>query len=56
VSWGKVKGQADKVMVISDAMIAFPIIAASVIERLSGDFKRATNNEREKLQAVEESE
>jgi len=56
VSWGKVKGQADKVMVISDATIAFPIIAASVIERLSGDFKRATSNEREKLQAVEESE
>jgi deoxyhypusine synthase len=56
VSWGKVKSQADKVMVIGDATIVFPIIAASVIERLSGDFKRAANNAPEKLQAVEESE
>lgn len=40
VSWGKLKGDSDKVMVVADAMIAFPIIAASVIERLGGDFKR----------------
>jgi deoxyhypusine synthase len=55
VSWGKVKKQADKVMVIGDAMIVFPMIVASVIERLSGDFRRVANYDREKL-AVEESE
>jgi deoxyhypusine synthase len=40
VSWGKVKGKANKVMVIGDAMIIFPIIIASVIERLDEEFKR----------------
>jgi deoxyhypusine synthase len=43
VSWGKLKGQADKVMVISDAMIVFPTMVASVVERLGKDFKRARN-------------
>ncbi len=42
VSWGKVKGKADKVMVFADAMIIFPIIAASVIERVGENFKRNT--------------
>ena len=55
VSWGKVKNQADKVMVIGDATLIFPIMVASVIERLSGDFKRVANNEQRKL-TVEESE
>lgn len=55
VSWGKVKSQADKVMVIADATIVFPIIVASVIERLSGDFKRNANGEHRRL-TVEESE
>jgi deoxyhypusine synthase len=40
VSWGKVKSSADKIMVIGDAMIIFPIIVASVLERLGKDFKR----------------
>lgn len=40
VSWGKVKNKADKTMVIGDALIILPIIAASVIERLEKDFKR----------------
>jgi len=40
VSWGKVKSRADKMMVIGDAMIIFPIIVASVIERLGEDFRR----------------
>jgi deoxyhypusine synthase len=40
VSWGKVKGEADKVMVIGDALIIFPIIAASVIERVGSGFRR----------------
>jgi deoxyhypusine synthase len=41
ISWGKVKGGADKVMVIGDAMIIFPMIVASALERLEGeDFKR----------------
>ena len=40
VSWGKVKSEADKVMVIGDATMIFPLIVASVIERLGGDFRR----------------
>jgi deoxyhypusine synthase len=41
ISWGKVKGEADKVMVIGDAMIIFPMIVASTLERLEEeDFKR----------------
>jgi deoxyhypusine synthase len=55
VSWGKVKSEADKVMVIGDAMVVFPMMVASVVERLSGDFKRVPNHEREKLQEIEES-
>ena len=40
VSWGKVKGNADKVMVIGDVMILFPIMVASVIERMGERFRR----------------
>jgi deoxyhypusine synthase len=40
VSWGKVKGEADNVMVIGDALTIFPIMVASVTERLGKDFKR----------------
>ncbi len=40
VSWGKVKRNASSVMVFADAMIVFPIMAASVIERLGKDLKR----------------
>ena len=40
VSWGKVKGGADKIMVIGDVMIVFPIMVASVIERVGEGFKR----------------
>ena len=40
VSWGKVKGEADKTMVIGDALIIFPIMVASVVERLGEEFKR----------------
>jgi deoxyhypusine synthase len=40
VSWGKVKGEADKIMVIGDALVMFPLIVASVMERLGSDFKR----------------
>jgi deoxyhypusine synthase len=43
VSWGKLKGKADKVMVIGDAMIVFPIMVGSVLERLGKDFKRLRN-------------
>jgi deoxyhypusine synthase len=43
VSWGKLKGQADKTMVIGDAMIVFPLMVASVKERLGRDFKRTRN-------------
>ena len=34
VSWGKMKGQADHVMVIGEALMVFPFIVASVTERL----------------------
>lgn len=40
VSWGKLKGEADKIMVIGDAVIIFPILVASVLERLGEGFVR----------------
>jgi deoxyhypusine synthase len=40
MSWGKVKGEADKVMVIGDALVMFPLVVASVVERLGGGFVR----------------
>jgi deoxyhypusine synthase len=40
VSWGKVKKEADKIMVIGDALIVFPVIVASVVERLGENFNR----------------
>jgi deoxyhypusine synthase len=40
VSWGKVKSEADKGMVIGDALIIFPIIVASVVERIGVKFRR----------------
>jgi deoxyhypusine synthase len=40
VSWGKVKDKAASVMVIGDAMVVFPIMTASVIERLGAGFRR----------------
>ncbi|NWG11397.1 deoxyhypusine synthase [Candidatus Bathyarchaeota archaeon] len=52
VSWGKVKGTADKVMVFADAMIIFPIMVASVIERLGDGFRRKPYLKREKLEAI----
>jgi len=50
VSWGKVKGEADKAMVIGDALVMFPIIAASVIERLGSNFTRTPYLKRGKLE------
>jgi len=43
ISWGKVKRKADKTMVISDALIAFPLMVAAVLERLGKDFRRKGN-------------
>jgi deoxyhypusine synthase len=40
ISWGKVKGEADDVMVIGDIMMVFPLMVSSVMERLGVDFKR----------------
>ncbi len=40
MSWGKIKPKADKTTVVSDILIAFPLIAASVLERLGDSFKR----------------
>jgi deoxyhypusine synthase len=40
ISWGKVKGEADNVMVIGDVMVVFPLMVASVVERLGADFAR----------------
>ncbi len=51
VSWGKVKDEADRVMVIGDALIVFPIIVASVVERLGSKFTRTPHHKRGKLGA-----
>ena len=40
ISWGKTKRKADKTMVISDSLIAFPLVIAAVLERLGKDFRR----------------
>jgi len=40
VSWGKMKGQADHVMVIGEALMVFPFMVASVTERLGPNFRR----------------
>jgi deoxyhypusine synthase len=49
VSWGKMKGEADHVMVIGEALMVFPFLVASVTERLGPDFKRSSFYQREKL-------
>jgi deoxyhypusine synthase len=49
VSWGKVKSEADKGMVIGDALIIFPIIVASVVERLGAKFRRTPYLKRKKV-------
>ncbi len=43
VSWGKVKHKANKIMVINDALVAFPIMIAAVLERLGKGFHRKGN-------------
>jgi len=43
ISWGKTKRKAAKTMVISDALIAFPLMVAAVLERLGKDFHRKGN-------------
>jgi deoxyhypusine synthase len=48
VSWGKVKKSADKMMVIGDALVVFPVIVASVVERLGESFQRMPYLERVK--------
>ena len=50
ISWGKVKGDADKVMVNGDATMIFPLIVASVVERLVPYLKRMKINRQEKQQ------
>jgi deoxyhypusine synthase len=49
VSWGKVKSEADKGMVIGDALIIFPIIVASVVERIGVKFRRKPFLQRRKI-------
>ncbi len=49
VSWGKLKGESDKTMVIGEAMMVFPFIVASTIERLGKSFKRAPRLKNEML-------
>ena len=48
VSWGKMKGEADHVMVIGEALMVFPFLVASVTERLGESFKRNPVSQREK--------
>jgi deoxyhypusine synthase len=40
VSWGKLKKEARKIMVIGDMLITFPLIVAAVTERLGENFIR----------------
>jgi deoxyhypusine synthase len=40
-SWGKTKTDADDIMVIGDALIIFPLMVASLTERLGQGFKRS---------------
>ena len=40
ISWGKLKKKAQKIMVISDATIVFPLIASAVLERLGQGYER----------------
>ena len=40
MSWGKMKGEADHVMVIGEALMVFPFLVASVTERLGENFRR----------------
>jgi deoxyhypusine synthase len=56
VSWGKLKGEADKVMVVGDAMIVFPVMVASVIERLGKDFRRVPSLKDKVFNVMEESQ
>ena len=48
VSWGKMKGEADHVMVIGEALMVFPFLVASVTERLGESFKRNPVSQLEK--------
>ncbi len=43
MSWGKIKPRADKITVIGDVLIVFPLIAASVLERLGEKFARRSD-------------
>ncbi|MCW4055669.1 MAG: deoxyhypusine synthase family protein [Candidatus Bathyarchaeota archaeon] len=40
MSWGKVKPRADHITVVGDVMIVFPLIVASVLERLGSSHSR----------------
>jgi deoxyhypusine synthase len=51
VSWGKLKGQADKTMVIGEAMMVFPMMVASVVERLGKGFKRPSRLKNQMLKS-----
>ena len=52
VSWGKVKGEADRIMIIGDALVSFPMIVASVIERLDQNFKRISHIKHKKSEHI----
>ena len=41
VSWGKMKAGADHVMVIGDGLVIFPLMVASVTERIGKNFNRS---------------
>ena len=49
MSWGKLKGSADHVMVVGEALMVFPIMIAAVVERLGETFKRDPYILREKI-------
>ncbi len=43
MSWGKIKQHSDKITVIGDVLIVFPLMVASVLERLRDNFIRGRN-------------
>jgi deoxyhypusine synthase len=48
VSWGKMKGAADHVMIVGEALMVFPLLVASVTERLGENFQRDSFLQRDK--------
>lgn len=40
MSWGKIKPRADRVTVVGDVLMVFPLVVASILDRVGADFTR----------------